>query len=235
MVIVFFFFFFSLFSSISLSLSLFLSLSFSPAPRRSSCRVSVPPWAQGVALPRRHYTAWQGASVPGSSRLLATFSAPHSRTTFSHASERQKRLEHGRKRRLYLCAVRDNLSTLFKKPSSHCERATRSWVTGRWERFEIKVDDHEMVFRGCNTITGRHGRYVLSLPRGFVSLLIYRVREKKKFVKCFKNITHYISGRYNYWVRYGNYKTGIASYLKIIYYFIFFSKYWQHWKILRIS
>lgn len=37
----------------------------------------------------------------------------------------------------------------------------------------------------------------------FVSLLIYRVREKKKFVKYFKNITHCISGRYNYCVDMG--------------------------------
>jgi len=42
---------------------------------------------QDVAHLRRHYTAWQGASVPAP-QLLATFSAPYSRTISSHASGR---------------------------------------------------------------------------------------------------------------------------------------------------
>lgn len=88
-----------------------------------SHRVSAPPpflshslflFQQDVAHLRRHYTAWQGASVPAP-QLLATFSAPYSRTISSHASGRVTPMGRQQPRRTMIVA--DDALYTKRRPS----------------------------------------------------------------------------------------------------------------------
>lgn len=115
--------------------------SFFPFSHRLSASLS----QRDVVHLRRHYTAWQGASVPAL-QLLATFSAPYSRAmSSSHAPERVTPMRRQQLRCIMIVAGWHPVyETATFRPSLRVSIGVNRWVAKNQEDPGYSINDATM-------------------------------------------------------------------------------------------